>query len=115
MFKTIALGAFALTLLAAPAQAERRVYSGTEAQALQCAAFLSYATYVMERRGLITFRNREEGAIAATRILGRHVGGTFAQKQAAFQAVLNRLPERETALMDDSVRHMTWCTRRFLG
>ncbi len=115
MFKRFAICALALGVLASPAHAERRVYTGSEAQALQCAAFLSYATFVMERRGLISYRNREEGALAATRIMGQHVSGTFAQKQAAFQAVLGRLPKSEDELMDDTVRHMTWCTQRFLS
>ena len=97
-----------------PAGASQRVYEGSEAQALKCAAYFSYTTYVLESRGLLTTRNREEGAVAATTIIGRHVGGSYQQKLAAFQAVLNRLPASDNALISDSLRHLRWCSENFL-
>ena len=103
-------------LLAAPsaASANSRIYEGTEAQALKCAAYFSSTTYMLESRGLMTPRNREEGAVAATNIIGQHVGGTYQQKLKAFQAVLNRLPASETALVSDTLKHLNWCSENFL-
>jgi len=103
--------------LSSPLQADNatRVYSGLEAQALRCAAYFTYSTYVLEQRGLLTWENREEGAKHATEILGRYVGGTYEQKFQAFQTMLRRMPAEDAALIDESLRHLGWCSERFLG
>lgn len=99
----------------APASAQTRAYYGEEAQALQCAAYFSYTSLVLERRGLITQRRAQEGALQATAILGRHVSGTYSQKRKAFVAVLSQLPRAEGDLIEESIRYYTWCSERFLG
>ena len=107
--------ALACACLTGPVHAELRVYEGTEAQALKCAAYFSYATYMLETRGLITPRNRQEGVLAATSIIGNHVGGSYEQKRKAFQAVLERLPDSDDTVISDSLRYLTWCSERFLN
>lgn len=101
--------------LAPGAMAETRVYQGDEAKALQCAAYFSYSAWVLAGRGLFTPRNADEGAIAATNILGRHVSGTYEQKRAAFQVALNRLPPEDNDLIADSIRYLGWCREKFLS
>jgi hypothetical protein len=101
--------------LAPAATASSRIYQGDEAQALQCAAYFSYSAWVLAGRGLFTPRNADEGAIAATNILGRHVGGTYEQKRAAFQVALNRLPSAENDLIAESIRYLGWCREKFLS
>ena len=94
--------------------AESRVYTGTEAQALRCAAYVSYTPMILERRGLMSERETKEGAIAATAIIGAHVGGTYEQKRRAFEIALSRLPESENALIEESMRVSGWCKEQFL-
>ena len=94
---------------------QSRVYSGAEAQALRCAAYFTLTTYMLEQRGLLTFENRQEGALHATAILGRHVGGTYEQKFQAFQTMLRRLPAEDNQLISESLTHLSWCSDRFLG
>ncbi|MEX0339025.1 MAG: hypothetical protein AB3N11_08310 [Arenibacterium sp.] len=93
---------------------EPRVYSGVEAQALRCAAYVSYTPVVLERRGLMSERETQEGALAATAIIGAHVSGTYEQKRRAFEIALSRLPESENALIEESVRLSGWCKEQFL-
>lgn len=96
------------------AHAEQRVYKGAEAQALRCAAYVSYAPMVLQRRGLMNAEQTREGALAATAILGSHVGGTYEQKRRAFEIALSRLPESENLLIEESVRLSGWCKEQFL-
>ena len=108
------LTALVLGVFAAPAVAQERVYSGTEAQALQCAAYVSYTPLVLERRGLMSARDTQEAAVDATLILGSHVSGTYDQKRRAFEIALSRLPQSENALISEAVRRAGWCKEKFL-
>ena len=115
LFRTVLAACLLGFALPGSAQAQQRIYEGLEAQALQCAAYFSYTTYVLERRGLITLRNREEGALNATAILGQHVSGTYEQKRQAFQTVLSRMPDSDNVLIEEAMRYMGWCSERFLS
>lgn len=118
MFKSRFLGgallAAAVVTLPASGRADMRVYSGTEAQALKCAAYVSYTPMVLERRGLMSERDTREGAMVATAIIGTHVSGTYEQKRRAFEIALSRLPQSENALIEESVRLSGWCKEQFL-
>ena len=93
---------------------ERRVYSGSEAQALKCAAYFSFTANVMEQRGLTSTRNKEAANLAATVILAHHVSGTVDQKMKAYRTILKRMPQSDWALIKDTAKHIDWCEGRFL-
>lgn len=118
MFKSGFIGGalLALASVLAPTggSAEGRVYIGSEAQALRCAAYVSYTPVILERRGLMGERETREGALAATAIIGSHVSGTYEQKRRAFEIALSRLPTSENLLIEESVRLAGWCKEQFL-
>ena len=105
----------ALVGLPAAASAEKRVYSGAEAQAIQCAAYYSQTTRVLERRGLVTARDREMAEMAATHILLRHVTGGYDQRVKAVGAALRSLPQEDMAFVAESARYLDWCRLTFLS
>ena len=111
LFQPLAL-ALCLTLaLPHSARAERRVYQGSEAEALKCAYLFSHSAVVMEKGGYIPAKDRDVLIAVSGLILQRYVGGTEAQKLRALRAVGSRRNTVSTLLQfrDES----RYCFKRF--
>ncbi|WP_238368031.1 hypothetical protein [Mesobacterium pallidum] len=106
---TLAMG-LALCV-AAPAQAERRVYAGEEAAALKCAWIVAASVSMAERAGLTSTRNKEFAQLYAAIVLQRYVSGTDRQKMAALKAVSERRSPQQT--VDEFMRQADDCLRQF--
>lgn len=94
-----------------PADAQRRVYAGEEAEALKCAYLISMTATLLEQRGILSTRTKDVATLVGAAILERYVSGTPQQKLAAFKAVAERRGLLSTVQQFD--REYKYCSRRF--
>jgi len=106
------LSAVLLSLcITAPAQAQGRVYEGTEAAALRCANTLAMTALALSRAELIGDAEKTIMLDVTLLILERHVSGTWAQKKAALAVMRDRRSIEDT--LDDYRRNAARCLRQF--
>ncbi|GGH23361.1 hypothetical protein SAMN05444007_102106 [Cribrihabitans marinus] len=96
------------------AGAGQQVYDGTEAEALKCAAFYAYTAQVFESHGMMSAETGEEARLVASFILLRHVGGTEAQRNAAYRKTLDGMSPSDWALVENAAGQLAGCRERFL-
>lgn len=82
--------AAAIVSLAAATGAQAKVYSGSEAAALRCAAILSVVPSAAARAGVISQSDVRIFHVASGLILARYVSGNGTQKSKALQTVMQR-------------------------
>ena len=114
LLRIAALMLATLAATAGPAGAERLAYEGTEAQALECAAYYAFTAQVFETRGMMSAETGDEARLVASFILSRHVGGTETQRLAAYRGTLAGMAGSDPAMVDDAVNHLEWCRKRFV-
>lgn len=104
--------ALSLVLSTTPvAQAKKRVYSGSEAEALKCAHLFSMTALLLWKSGRISTRDKDAGMAASVIILNRYVSGTWEQKKAALNAVAKRRTLLRT--VEEFNQQNKYCLRRF--
>lgn len=101
----------ALVGSAGSAQADRRVYTGTEAQALKCAWIISMTATTLEQAGLVSTRDKETATFVSAAILAQHVSGSERQKLEGFRVVGARRSVIET--VSEFRRESRACIRKF--
>lgn len=117
LYRSLICGAAVAAMIAAqtvPAQAGRGTYSNDESEAIKCAAYFSYTSHVLSDHGLMTPRHREIATKTSYYILRQHVSGPFEKKLAAYEGILGGLPLTDFKMVEDSVRHLAWCEKKFL-
>lgn len=96
---------------AAPAMAERRVYTNEEAEALKCVYLLSFTAAFMERGGYLSTRDKEMMFALSAFMLEKYVSGTQRQKLLGVEAVGKRRNTQET--LKQFKEQSRYCIRRF--
>jgi len=109
MKKLLLAAAFAVSF--APAAEARKVYSGSEAAALRCAAIMVVVPSALYNRGMISRNQVTVFQLASTAILTRYVGGNERQKLKALQTMAQRRDGR--AHIKDFQENAKVCLRQF--
>lgn len=106
---------FAAAILAvagqACAQAEGRVYTGDEGNALLCAHVFSLSAVLLEREHMIGTREKDMMIAYSVHILETYVSGTWDQKMAAQEILADRTGILGT--LQDFQRYSDYCFQRF--
>ncbi|WP_257883638.1 hypothetical protein [Roseobacter insulae] len=98
-------------IVAVPAQAQQRIYSGEEAAALRCANTMAFTAVALESTGRLGAAEKEVMLNITVRILDLHVSGTWRQKKAALRIVRDRRDVFET--LEDFERYANQCLVQF--
>ena len=103
--------AFALLMVALPADAAERVYEGDEAAAIRCANMMAMTGVTLFRAGLMGEPEKDILIGISVLILERHVSGNWTEKKRAMEVMRDRR-DLETTL-EDYQRHAPLCLERF--
>jgi hypothetical protein len=96
-------------LSAVPAQA--RTYEGSEAAALRCSNTLALTAVALNRAKMIGAQEKDIMLGVTSRILERHVSGSWAQKKAAMAVMRDRRSVKDT--LDDYRKNAARCLQQF--
>jgi hypothetical protein len=89
MIRSMMLAAL-LALAATPSQAERRVYSGPELEALVCAHLFGITSVSLANEGMLSPSLRDGMLTWSVLIMERYVSGSWEQKMKALKTVSGR-------------------------
>ncbi len=104
--------ALSLMLSSAPmAEAKRKVYSGSEAEALKCSYLISMTALLLWKAGKLSTRDKDRAMTISVIMMNRYVSGTWEQKKKALTTVGNRRSLGKT--VKEFQQQSKYCIRRF--
>lgn len=107
--------ALAVALALSAPVAEAKVYSGSEVQALRCAAYFSNVGGVGERAGLLQTEQADVLFAMADEIIYRYVSGTDDEISAALKQIwAQSYGNGATFVLVEAMAYVDWCRGAFL-